>query len=97
MRRMAERFRRHAASPQQVTEAILRGVERERYLVLTGTDIKLLVLLQRLCPPAYAIVMRRLNDVFVRAVSPSRRTVLPGARARRPARGRERRASGTGA
>jgi hypothetical protein len=36
----------------------LGGVRRNRYWVYTSTDIRLLHLLQRWCPPAYAALMR---------------------------------------
>ena len=73
LRKMADRFRRHAATPDEVAAQILRAVERERYLVLTGADIRLLHVVQRVCPPAYAFAMRRLNDTFVRVIARSAR------------------------
>lgn len=65
IRKMTERFRRRAASPEQVAKAILRGVERERYLVHTSREVRLACLLQRLVPPLYDRVMLRLNDEMV--------------------------------
>jgi NAD(P)-dependent dehydrogenase (short-subunit alcohol dehydrogenase family) len=73
MRRMAEHFRKRAKTPDQVAAQILRAVERNRYLVLTSPDIRLLYLVQRVCPPAYALVMRGLNDLLVAAVKRSER------------------------
>jgi NAD(P)-dependent dehydrogenase (short-subunit alcohol dehydrogenase family) len=73
LRKMAERFRRHAATPDDVAAQIMRAVERERYLVLTSADIRLLHLVQRVCPPAYDLVMRRMNDIFVRVLARSAR------------------------
>jgi NAD(P)-dependent dehydrogenase (short-subunit alcohol dehydrogenase family) len=73
LRKMAERFRRHAATPDQVAEQILRAVERERYLVMTSADIRLLHLVQRYCPPAYNFMMQRANDIFVRVIKRSTR------------------------
>jgi NAD(P)-dependent dehydrogenase (short-subunit alcohol dehydrogenase family) len=73
LRKMAERFRRHAATPDKVAAQILRAVERDRYLVLTSMDIRLLHLVQRVCPPAYDLVMRRMNDIFVRVLARSAR------------------------
>ena len=73
LRKMAEHFRRHAATPDQVAAQILRAVERERYLVMTSADIRLLHLVQRICPPLYALLMRRANDIFVRVVVRSAR------------------------
>jgi NAD(P)-dependent dehydrogenase (short-subunit alcohol dehydrogenase family) len=68
MRRMAEHFRRRAKTPDEVADQILRAVEKNRYLVLTSADIRLLYLVQRICPPAYALVMRGLNDLLVGVV-----------------------------
>jgi NAD(P)-dependent dehydrogenase (short-subunit alcohol dehydrogenase family) len=69
LQKMATRFRRHAASPDKVAAQILRAVERERYLVFTSADIRLLYEVQRLCPPLYALIMRQMNDVFVRVLT----------------------------
>jgi NAD(P)-dependent dehydrogenase (short-subunit alcohol dehydrogenase family) len=74
LRKMSERFRRHAATPDDVAAQILRAVERERYLVLTGRDIKLLHVVQRVFPPAYELAMRRMNDTFVRVIARSTRS-----------------------
>ena len=62
MRRMIERFERHSVSPEHVAERIVEGVERNRYLVFTSADIRVLYWLQCKFPPAYEIVMRVLND-----------------------------------
>ncbi|WP_254125508.1 SDR family oxidoreductase [Amycolatopsis sp. CA-230715] len=59
--RLRDRFRRHAVTPEKVAEAILRGVRRNRYLVYTSRDIQLIHLIQRLCPPLYALFMRVAN------------------------------------
>ncbi|HET6831180.1 MAG TPA: SDR family oxidoreductase [Solirubrobacterales bacterium] len=61
VRKLTERFRRHAVSPERVGELILDAVERGRYLVFTSRDIRVLFLLQSLCPPLYRAAMRRLN------------------------------------
>jgi NAD(P)-dependent dehydrogenase (short-subunit alcohol dehydrogenase family) len=66
MQRLNDRFRRHAAPPEKVAEQILRAVERERYLVLTSPDIHALYLVQRFCPPLYALIMRVMNDLLIR-------------------------------
>lgn len=58
MRKLVERFERHAVSPEHVAERILAGIERNRYLVFTSTDIHALYLVQRYAPPAYWLIMR---------------------------------------
>ena len=61
VRKLTERFRRHAVSAARVGEIIVTAVERGRYLVFTSRDIRVLFALQSFCPPAYRLVMRRLN------------------------------------
>ena len=73
--RKAERARHHrfgiagvgravapAVTPQRAAAAILKGIERQRYLVFTSFDVRLGWWAQRCFPPAYEFVMRRLND-----------------------------------
>ncbi len=54
-------FRKRAVTPEQAAAAILRGVRRNRYLVYTSRDIQAIHLVQRLCPPLYALIMRGMN------------------------------------
>lgn len=54
-------FQKRAVSPEQAAEAIWRGALRNRYWVYTSADIRLVHLLQRYCPPAYALAMRAFN------------------------------------
>jgi NAD(P)-dependent dehydrogenase (short-subunit alcohol dehydrogenase family) len=63
---VTQRFLRHAKSPEYVAERILDGVTRNRYLVHTSTDIRLLYAAQRFTPHVYAALMRTFNNVFVR-------------------------------
>jgi NAD(P)-dependent dehydrogenase (short-subunit alcohol dehydrogenase family) len=60
-----KRFSRHAKTPEQVAERILDGVVRNRYLVHTSNDIRVLHLLERVVPPAYRLAMRIANDRLV--------------------------------
>jgi NAD(P)-dependent dehydrogenase (short-subunit alcohol dehydrogenase family) len=68
------RFERHAVSPERAAERILRGVERNRYLVYTSADIRVLHWMQRLFEPAYALTMRLANDRFQRVLGRRRAT-----------------------
>jgi NAD(P)-dependent dehydrogenase (short-subunit alcohol dehydrogenase family) len=61
VRKMTARFRRHADSAEHVAGKIVRGVERDRYLVYTSRDIRAAHLLQRYFPPGYERIMRLLN------------------------------------
>lgn len=67
--RERERFRRHAVSPERVAARILDGIERNRYLVLTSRDIRVLHWLQRKFEPAYVWAMRLANARFERLAS----------------------------
>ena len=58
VRRMFGRFERHAVSPEHVAEAILRGVEKNRYMVFTSVDGRFLHWLQRKFSPPYVLAMR---------------------------------------
>ena len=70
LRRLTQRFRRHAVAPERVADMILRAVERNRYLVLTSPDIRALWLTQRYFPPGYNAVMRILNWRLVAELGP---------------------------
>jgi NAD(P)-dependent dehydrogenase (short-subunit alcohol dehydrogenase family) len=72
-----ERFMRHAVSPERAAEAILAGVERNRYLVFTSRDIRVLHWLQRYFPPAYVLAMRALSDRFEKVAGSRRRPKSP--------------------
>jgi NAD(P)-dependent dehydrogenase (short-subunit alcohol dehydrogenase family) len=77
LRPEVERFMRHAVSPERAAEAILSGVERNRYLVFTSNDIRILHWLQRYFPPAYVLAMRGLSDRFERVAGSRRRSKSP--------------------
>ncbi|MGH3457231.1 SDR family oxidoreductase [Aeromicrobium sp.] len=61
VQRAIESFSRHAVTSEKAAGAIIRGVEKDRYLVYTSSDIRLLHLAQRYVPFVYTFVMRLLN------------------------------------
>ncbi len=63
--RFGERFKRHAKSAEQAADCLLDGVVRNRYLVYTSTDIRLLYIAERFMPHVYAAMMRGANRVMV--------------------------------
>lgn len=69
VRKLKNRFERRAVTPEHVAEKILAGIEKNRYLVFTSPDIRLLFGLQRWFPPAYELVMRELNRRLVAVAS----------------------------
>jgi NAD(P)-dependent dehydrogenase (short-subunit alcohol dehydrogenase family) len=68
IRKETARFQRHAATPEQAAERIIRGIERNRYWVYTSRDIQVAHFLQRRFETGYVLVMRLANDRF-RAVT----------------------------
>jgi NAD(P)-dependent dehydrogenase (short-subunit alcohol dehydrogenase family) len=58
------RFVHRAATPEQVAEKILDGIERNRYMVFTSTDTRFLHWLQRKFSPPYELAMRVANRRF---------------------------------
>jgi NAD(P)-dependent dehydrogenase (short-subunit alcohol dehydrogenase family) len=64
VRKETDRFQRHAATPEQAAERIIRGIERNRYWVYTSRDIQIAHFLQRRFETGYTLVMRLANDRF---------------------------------
>ena len=62
VRKAVDSFARHAVTPEKAAAAIVRGVERGRYLVYTSQDIRALHLTQRYVPFIYNIIMRVMNQ-----------------------------------
>lgn len=59
--KLHHRFRARAVTAEEAAESILAGIRRNRYWVYTSPDIRLIHLVQRLCPPAYAGLMRLMS------------------------------------
>ncbi len=70
-------FARHAVTPEEAAAAIVRGVEKGRYMVFTSQDIRLLHWTQRYVPIVYTIIMRVMNR---QALSVLKRKVTPASR-----------------
>ena len=66
--RLRARFRKHAATPDQAAQTILRGVRRNRYLVYTSWDIPAIHEIQNRVQPLYVLIMRVVNRLANRAV-----------------------------
>jgi NAD(P)-dependent dehydrogenase (short-subunit alcohol dehydrogenase family) len=69
IRRLIKLFERRAVSPEEVAEKILEGIERNRYMVFTSRDGRVLHWLQRHLEPLYRLVMRLFNRELDRAAS----------------------------
>jgi len=61
VQKAVDSFARHAVTPEKAATAIVRGVERGRYMVYTSQDIRLLHWTQRYVPFVYTIIMRVMN------------------------------------
>ncbi|MFD6161111.1 SDR family oxidoreductase [Nocardia sp. NPDC060256] len=61
-------FLKRAATPEAAARSIVRGVERNRYLVYTSNDIRIGHLAQRYFPPSYNLAMRGLNWAMSRYI-----------------------------
>jgi NAD(P)-dependent dehydrogenase (short-subunit alcohol dehydrogenase family) len=66
-RRLIARFHRHAVTPEQAAASILRGVRRNKYLIYTSNDIRIIHQIQTKCQPGYVLAMRAVNVVANRA------------------------------
>jgi NAD(P)-dependent dehydrogenase (short-subunit alcohol dehydrogenase family) len=67
MRRLIALFERRAVSPEKVAEKILEGVEKNRYMVFTSPDGRILHWIQRKFSPPYELLMRVMNRELDRA------------------------------
>ncbi len=68
---LRDRFAGHAATPAKAAKQIVKGVEHGTYWVYTSQDIRLMFWLQRFFEPGYRLLMRVMNDGFVRAIKKS--------------------------
>ena len=74
VQKAVDSFGRHAVSPEKAAAAIVRGVERGRYLVFTSQDIRLLHWVQRYVPIGYTLLMRVFNRQARRILKLNRRS-----------------------
>jgi NAD(P)-dependent dehydrogenase (short-subunit alcohol dehydrogenase family) len=58
------RFQKHAVSPESAAAAMIRGVEKGKYLVFTSIDIRAGWYAQRYAPWIYNTIMRQVNRRF---------------------------------
>jgi NAD(P)-dependent dehydrogenase (short-subunit alcohol dehydrogenase family) len=72
MNRMRANFRRRAISPEAAAAAILRGIERKRYLVFTSADVRVGYFVQTRLPFVYEQAMRMANRKLRQVAEPMR-------------------------
>ena len=68
-------FSRHAISPERVADLIVEAVEKNKFMVITSADIKLLYFLKRTFPPMYRLVLRFMTWFMDRTLT---RDHMPG-------------------
>lgn len=73
VQKWTDRFSGHAVSPEHAAECILKGVRRNRFLIYTSPDIRVLYLFKRTMWWPYSIAMRQVNVLFTRALRPAAR------------------------
>jgi short-subunit dehydrogenase len=68
-------FSRHAIPPEKVADLIIEAIRKNRYMVITSPDIKLLYFLKRTFPPMYRLVLTIMTWLLDRALP---RTTMGG-------------------
>jgi len=64
VKRIIERFERHAITPERAAAIMVRAIERNQFLVITSRDIKALYLLKRACYPVYHRILRHISGML---------------------------------
>lgn len=67
MKKILERFENHAVTPEKVAQDIIKGIKKNRYMVITSFDIKLAYWTKKKFFTAYNIAMTLLNIMLSRA------------------------------
>jgi NAD(P)-dependent dehydrogenase (short-subunit alcohol dehydrogenase family) len=67
IRKLIERFEKRAVSAEKVAERIVEAIERNRYMVFTSADGRILHWVQRKFSPPYEMAMRVMNRELDRA------------------------------
>jgi short-subunit dehydrogenase len=70
VRKITERFVKHAASPEKVAACIVTGIKKNRFLVYTSFDTRFGYWWARKFAAPYNLVMQAANDYFRRVVTP---------------------------
>ena len=67
IRKLTALFEKRAVSPERVAERIVAAIERNRYMVFTSADGRVLHWIQRKFSPPYEMIMRVMNRELDRA------------------------------
>ncbi len=69
MQQLKSRFQKHAVSPEQAAKTILKGIEKNDYLIFTSFDIRFGYWAKRKFTFLYEIVMQKMNDYFQKTLT----------------------------
>jgi NAD(P)-dependent dehydrogenase (short-subunit alcohol dehydrogenase family) len=64
MQQLKSRFQKHAISPKHAAQKILKGIERNNYLIFTSLDIRFGYWTKQKFTFLYEFVMQKMNDYF---------------------------------
>ena len=70
-------FSRHAIAPEKVADLIINAIERNKFMVITSADIKLLYFLKRTFPPMYRLILGFMTWLMDRTLTRSNTTSRP--------------------
>ncbi|WP_019932868.1 SDR family oxidoreductase [Nocardia sp. BMG111209] len=73
VQRWVRRFQEHAAPPEHVADLILRGIERNRFMIHTSFDVRFGYWVSRKFALPYEYAMRKANDRFYYGLGEGRR------------------------
>ena len=67
IKKKLKQFSEHAVTPERVAELMIRGVEKNKFLVITSTDIKIMYFLKKKCFPLYHLILKKVSVMMNRA------------------------------
>ncbi len=63
------RFQKHAVKPEQAAKTILKGIEKNEYLIFTSFDVRFGYWMQRKFTFLYEWAMQKMNDYFQKTLT----------------------------
>ncbi|MEW6078231.1 MAG: SDR family oxidoreductase [Thermodesulfobacteriota bacterium] len=72
VKKLVGRFEKHAVTPEKVARDIISGIRKNRFMVITSPDIKLIYWLKRKFFIAYHITMIQMNNLLMHFFSKAR-------------------------
>jgi NAD(P)-dependent dehydrogenase (short-subunit alcohol dehydrogenase family) len=64
VKKIINRFEKHAVTPDRVAELIIDAIEKEKFMVITSFDIKALYFFKRHCFPVYHFVLLKISGIL---------------------------------